>query len=241
MVTENQEPESVDPITAIQQDLDVEQGLDASTPALSPEQEAAVKVMMADQAKSYERQLSGVNKQLNGMTSRLDRTRNELVDIAKRESDTAFERLMSVMDEDQQRAARAWREADKVNNPQSDPTQPAAQELTPAQMEQIHQYVEGFGVNRNDPSLQAFYETIRDPSATEAQRLTTLQQGIAQANKQGTPTPTAATNPPVDRGAAASGNAGRPQTPDALMDAHIEGRMTTEQYKERMAAIGHPV
>lgn len=242
--------ESVDPITEVQQQIDSEQGQDAALSPFTTEQETAVRAMMAQQAKTYEGQLAAVNKQLSGFTGRLDATRNEMKGIAQQasgvlRSDMSFEQIVAGMTEEERAALTAWRDADRKV---STPGQPA-QEAADPRWEQIYMMAESMGLDRNDSNIN--YGVLENMSMTDAQRQSTFMASLAAAvQAKGSTvapppvpptTPPGEDNPPIDRGASGAGRAGRPQTEDYLMTEHIEGRMPTDVYKERMAAIGHPV
>lgn len=243
-MTQEQVPEQnqkTDVVTQVQNEMDAEQGSPETAQPLTQEQ---VKGMLEEQARGYERQIAG-------LTSKVDRGLNTMRSIAEGaqqatgvlRSDVSFEQLLTTMDEDQRAAALAWRDADRKANA---PVQPVDQE--PAQndnWERVYQMAENMGLDRNDPNIR--YTVLSDMTLTEVQReqqfMASLSTAVQQKGQAAAPAPAGTapateeiTNPPVDRGAAGTGSP--MNTQDQIMDAFIEGKLNSTQYRERMAAIG---
>lgn len=250
MTQENLEPqEPLDDITAIQQNMDAEQAGGQSASGVTLEQ---VQTLLQQQAQAYEHRIATQESQLRGLMSKQDNALNAIRGWTKDqlgglETRIGRDRFLESLDEDQRRTVDViLGEMDRrMPPPEEAPITTPVQDASTVeeQWAQVYTLVESMGLNRSDPRIQ--YAALTDSALAPEQRRSQFMQSLTAAVRTApapTPTPAApVANPPIDRGASGAGNAGRLQTVDSLMDLHIQGGITTEQYKERMAAIGHPV
>ena len=142
-------------------------------------------------------------------------------------------------------------ELEKAQSPQ-----PEEQEQAPAspntddQWQQVYHIVRSFGLDPQNQGIQ--YAVLSDPNLTPQQRQDAFLQNLGvvargggevgqqppQTGQQQPPVQQNGVNPPVEQGGQATGAL---RTPDDIRDAFITGAISTDQYRERMNALGQPI
>ena len=160
----------------------------------------------------------------------------------------------SLDDEDQQKFApimQQLEELEKAKTPQT-----AEQGQTPentnndTQWQQVYNIVRNFGLDPQDQGIQ--YAILSDPNMTPQPRQDAFLQNLGtvvrggggsgqqpqQSGQQPPPVQQNGVNPPIEQGGQATGTL---RTPDDVRDAFITGAISTDQYRERMNALGQPI
>lgn len=252
MVTDGLEPdveEQTDEVSQDQATLDVEQGLEA-TPEF---------VSKAD----HDRAVQELAAQVRGLQGKQDKALNSIRQDASREVDERVEARLKQMVAEQQRSsyiAQLSDEQREVAEPLLNEIQALRTEMMPQTQPVQQQAVNGvdyealdnaakmvqrFGLAWDDEHVR--YGVIGDPNLTPDQQEELFYQSILVAvqNKQNTaPSPAAApqrqtANPPVE--AEPSNARGTIRNADDLRDAFIQGKLSNEEYKQRMQSFGEAV
>ena len=259
MVTENDMAESVvDEITQTQQQLDQEQGIPVGQPVTPP---GGAEAVSAEDVRNLQRMVSGLQSKFD---TGLNAIRRDVVEDAKQQiaaattgwqSQLARDRWLEGLDEndkalvgplmDEIQQLRAER-----NTP---PPQQPTQTIDPATAwDQVYQFVESVGINRNNPDVR--YGLLTDTNLPEDQRrnqfLAHLQQLRGVASNQPSATqpqrqqPPTTPNPPIEAPSGTQGSMSR----DQIMDLYIANQLGTANdpsghgaYRELMAKNGFQI
>ena len=240
MTTEQQQDPIDDAISQAQQELDQEQSVD---------QPQSVSM---DQFNQLTQQLGSVQSQLSGLQGFMNKSadairRDVSQDVQNRfaslESDMGRKAFLSGIDDPQERerTEMIFQEMDRRMPAQSQPTTgaPSQQEASAAPQQTwdtFYSWLEKQGVSRDDPMLN--YQALN--SGDTATFLFTVGQAVqakVQAKSATQPArraPAQTASPPVEGpGANAQAN-----NLDQLYDLLLTGKITGEQYKERLETLG---
>ena len=257
MTTEQNNLDNV--IDEVQAELDVEQGLSTSTEdTLSI---AQVQALMEGQKDEFQKQLdatrSHADRAVNAVRRDYESSVGQKVDDRLNAIQQEQGRLNwwnALDDEDQQKFApimQQLEELEKAQSPQT-PEQEQAPENpnTDAQWQQVYHIVRSFGLDPQNQGIQ--YAVLSDPNMTPQQRQDAFLQNLGtvvrggggsgqqpqQSGQQPPPVQQNGVNPPIEQGGQATGSL---RTPDDVRDAFITGALSTDQYRERMNALGQPI
>jgi hypothetical protein len=257
MTTEQNNLDNV--IDEVQAELDVEQGLSTSTEdTLSI---AQVQALMEGQKDEFQKQLdatrSHADRAVNAVRRDYESSVGQKVDDRLNAIQQEQGRLNwwnALDDEDQQKFApimQQLEELEKAQSPQT-PEQEQAPENpnTDAQWQQVYHIVRSFGLDPQNQGIQ--YAVLSDPNMTPQQRQDAFLQNLGtvvrggggsgqqpqQSGQQPPPVQQNGVNPPIEQGGQATGSL---RTPDDVRDAFITGTISTDQYRERMNALGQPI
>ena len=257
MTTEQNNLDNV--IDEVQAELDVEQGLSTSTEdTLSI---AQVQALMEGQKDEFQKQLdatrSHADRAVNAVRRDYESSVGQKVDDRLNAIQQEQGRLNwwnALDDEDQQKFApimQQLEELEKAQSPQT-PEQEQAPENpnTDAQWQQVYHIVRSFGLDPQNQGIQ--YAVLSDPNMTPQQRQDAFLQNLGtvvrggggsgqqpqQSGQQPPPVQQNGVNPPIEQGGQATGSL---RTPDDVRDAFITGSISTDQYRERMNALGQPI
>ena len=257
MTTEQNNLDNV--IDEVQAELDVEQGLSTSTEdTLSI---AQVQALMEGQKDEFQKQLdatrSHADRAVNAVRRDYESSVGQKVDDRLNAIQQEQGRLNwwnALDDEDQQKFApimQQLEELEKAKTPQT-----AEQEQAPenanndTQWQQVYNIVRNFGLDPQDQGIQ--YAILSDPNMAPQQRQDAFLQNLGevarggvgsgqqpqQSGQQPPPVQQNGVNPPIEQGGQATGSL---RTPDDVRDAFITGAISTDQYRERMNALGQPI
>lgn len=224
---------ATDPITQDQEQLDTQSAVAAP---LTAEQ-------IADIVRA---QVAPLQSQISGVQSLHDRGLNAIRSDMQRQVDARVEELrrekfLSELPED----ATPRQVANALLEYQKEPAQEPVRQQEPVQnaWEAVYQYVEDFGLKRDDPKIN--YSLLVNPALSAQDRQKQFHANIAQVMQTPAPQPPSQPpsqpptgNPPVPAG---GGTGNSLTTVDDVRDAFIENRLTTDEFKEKMAALGEPV
>jgi hypothetical protein len=252
MVTEN--PDLTDEVTQEQETLDQEQGI-------SPNAETG------PTTHQLQAQISALEQSNRGLQSKIDTGLNAVrrdtaawaqgqIDLLK--GDIENQTYLAGLDEDQRLMVQGLQNYvdRKVPSTPQTSTDTAASTMAPTQQSLVEQwtpvidYVESFGISRNDPRVQYAMVAAAD-NQVDTSKFTAFRDHVVKLRAQdlamaGQPTqarqatiPTLQTgSPPVE----GSGNvsAGSITTPDSARDAFLNRTIDRETYLEKMAGFGEP-
>lgn len=258
MATDNMENlDGQDVIGQEQQDLDSQQGIQAST--AQPLTEEQVRQIVQQQSDANLREMRGLqgllDKGLDAIrrdtTADLDRRiaemqagagRQQFLSSLDEEEREKFERVLTLMDAERNAAAPMSQAVSTAATPQEDP------------MEAAYRYVEASGLQRNNPSIN--YSILTNSTLDSQQREETFVQNVrnvrdqyvvrqALASNQSAPTQTnsptnsptnsrtnSVQHPPIDGG---QGMPSQSQAEEDIEADFIADRITETVYRERMA------
>ena len=257
MTTEQNNLDNV--IDEVQAELDIEQGLSTRTEdTLSM---AQVQALLEGQKDEFQKQLdatrSHADRAVNAVRRDYESSVGQKVDDklnALQQEQGKLNWWNSLDDEDQQKFApimQQLEELEKAKTPQT-----AEQGQTPentnndTQWQQVYNIVRNFGLDPQDQGIQ--YAILSDPNMTPQQRQDAFLQNLGtvvrggggsgqqpqQSGQQPPPVQQNGVNPPIEQGGQATGTL---RTPDDVRDAFITGAISTDQYRERMNALGQPI
>ena len=257
MTTEQNNLDNV--IDEVQAELDVEQGLSTSTEdTLSM---AQVQALLEGQRDEFQKQLdatrSHADRAVNAVRRDYESSVGQKVDDRLNAIQQEQGRLNwwnALDDEDQQKFAPIMQQLEELEKAQS--PQPEEQEQAPAspntddQWQQVYHIVRSFGLDPQNQGIQ--YAVLSDPNLTPQQRQDAFLQNLGtvvrgggevgqqppQTGQQQPPVQQNGVNPPVEQGGQATGAL---RTPDDIRDAFITVAISTDQYRERMNALGQPI
>ena len=250
MTTDNNDVTQI--IDQAQQEIDAEQGIVETTSELSQVQ--ALQSQLAAQTEQV-RQLTSMVNASRGHTDRaLNAIRGDFDKAVEDKINQMGERarqqqLLESIDEEQRPFFQHMMDRlDKVDNTsqtQSGQEQVITDSDTQSQWQQVYTMVQQMGINPQDPRVN--YQLLVDPSvATPEQRQGNFMQNLTQilnsntGSQQSQPTTqNTNTNPPVESMSPSSATALR--NADDIRDAYISGTITTDEYRDRMGAIGENV
>jgi hypothetical protein len=239
-MTQEEIPEQAidDAVSQTQVDMDRDQGLQNGT---TPEMLTRVEVeqMLAEQARVYQGQIAGLQSKVD---TGLNAVRRDTQTWAQQQMGDLQTRLgreswLNSLDEDQRSLVTPLvQQMDRMQPapaplPDSAPTAYSDAGMLDTQMDFV---IQGFGLQPNDVRInkaalragdqQGFMQSIRSAIAAD----TTAQP--PQPRQQSAPQ---AVNPPVE-GRGQSSNNGT----DSIMNQHIRGEISIEEYKRRMSEQG---
>ena len=242
-------------IDQAQQELDAEQGIVETTSEVSQVQ--ALQEQLAQQNQQI-KELSGMVNASRGHVDRsLNAIRNDsatdigrIVDerLASMNDKLQQQQLLENLDESQRGVfEHVLNKLDKVEastyvqQPVQQPPQNGGQDP----WLDIYNMVSDMGLDRTDPRIQ--YALLIDESVEPRQRQANFFQNLmsvrdtgSQGQAQSQPAQqTSNANPPVESMSPSSATALR--NADDIRDAYISGTITTDEYRDRMGAIGENV
>jgi hypothetical protein len=258
MTTEQNNLDNV--IDEVQAELDIEQGLSTTTEdTLSI---AQVQALLENQKNEFQKQLdatrSHADRAVNAVRRDYESSVGQKVDDklnALQQEQGKLNWWNSLDEEDQQKFApimQQLEELEKAKTPQTAEQGQAPENANnDTQWQQVYNIVRNFGLDPQDQGIQ--YAILSDPNMTPQQRQDAFLQNLGtvvrggggsgqqpQQSGQSQPSPVQqnGVNPPIEQGGRA---AGALRTPDGLRDAFVEGELTTQEYRERMSALGKSI
>jgi len=257
MTTEQNNLDNV--IDEVQAELDIEQGLSTTTEdTLSI---AQVQALLENQKNEFQ-------KELNATRSHADRAVNAVrrdyeTELQRRDSEASQSQLQqeriaywnSLDPEDQQKMGPIMAQLERLEQAQVQqaPQEEPQTENVPQSNEDwqnVYNIVRQFGVDPQNDGIR--YAVLSDPSMTPEKRRDAFLQNLGevarggvgsgqqpqQSGQQPPPVQQNGVNPPIEQGGQATGTL---RTPDDVRDAFITGAISTDQYRERMNALGQPI
>ena len=250
MTTDNNDVTQI--IDQAQQEIDAEQGIVETTSELSQVQ--ALQSKIAEQTEQVRQLASMVNasrghtdRALNAIRGDFDKAVEDKINMMGERA--RQEQLLESIDEDQRPFFQHMMDRlDKVDNTsqtQSGQEQVITDSDTQSQWQQVYTMVQQMGINPQDPRVN--YQLLVDTSvATPEQRQGNFMQNLTQilssttSPQQSQPVAqNTSANPPVESMSPSSTTALR--NADDIRSAYISGTITTDDYREKMGAIGENV
>ena len=263
MTTENDDLGEV--IAEVQREMDSEQGLEQQ-PASATLTADQVQQMIEAQSRSLQSQISGLQ---GYMSKGLNSIREDTQSWAKQEigdlrSAMGQEQWLASLDDDQRNLVqpllaeltktrqmvqdRAVQQPAQAEQPVPDAMPQPQQQNVAEEWERIYVFVESMGLGRNDPNVN--YNSLTDQSVPAPQRETNFIASVRSAMQQqiggASPEPPGQNrqrqrtdSPPVESGPA--GGATAMNSVDDVRSAYIENKISQEEYRSRLAALGEPV
>jgi hypothetical protein len=260
MTTEQDNVDNV--IDEVQAELDIEQGLSTTTEdTLSI---AQVQALLENQKNEFQKELnatrSHADRAVNAVRRDYESSVGQMVDdklsvLQQQQGRQAW--WSNLSQEEQELVGPLVQQLETLEQQGGQPAQPAQQGAPQSQpyeeqMQQVHQIVRSFGVDPQDQGIR--YDILSDPNMTPQQRQDAFLRNLGDIKSQGVggsgqqpqqsgqqqppPVQQNGVNPPIEQGGQATGTL---RTPDDVRDAFITGSISTDQYRERMNALGQPI
>jgi len=189
------------------------------------------------------------SRQVAGLQSKVDKglnaIRRDTEEQTKRQQEAAIQQYLEQVPEEHRETFRAianqnmqYREQLSQIETQPEPTQEVSAEWEP-----IYAIPRSMGLDPQTPGID--YASFTDAGLTEGQRrdrffasIKTVMSGNTTSETPATPQTTEQVQSPPTGGTPTSGSASNLRSEEQIQRAYIEGKLTKEQYQQRLTEVG---
>ena len=238
MTQENVEEQSV--LDQDQAQLDAVQ--EETTPQAAPT-DAVTKELQALR-EDFSRQVAGLQSKVD---KGLNAIRRDTEEKALREQETAMRQYLEQVPEEHREAFQMLANQNsqyqkQISQLQNGDVPEQTQEVS-SEWEQIYAIPKSMGLDPQTPGID--YAAFTDAGLTEGQRrdrffasIKTVMSGNTTSETPATPQTTEQVQSPPTGGTPTSGSASNLRSEEQIQRAYIEGKLTKEQYQQRLTEVG---
>ena len=238
MTQENVEEQSV--LDQDQAQLDAVQ--EETTPQTAPT-DAVTKELQALR-EDFSRQVAGLQSKVD---KGLNAIRRDTEEKALREQETAMRQYLEQVPEEHREAFQMLANQNsqyqkQISQLQNGDVPEQTQEVS-SEWEQIYAIPKSMGLDPQTPGID--YAAFTDAGLTEGQRrdrffasIKTVMSGNTTSETPATPQTTEQVQSPPTGGTPTSGSASNLRSEEQIQRAYIEGKLTKEQYQQRLTEVG---
>ena len=238
MTQENIEEQSV--LDQDQAQLDAVQ--EETTPQTAPT-DAVTKELQALR-EDFSRQVAGLQSKVD---KGLNAIRRDTEEQTKRQQEAAIQQYTEQLPEEHRETFRAianqnMQYRDQISKMETGDVQPEQTQVS-TEWEPIYAIPRSMGIDPQTPGID--YAAFTDEGLTEGQRrdrffasIKTVMSGNTTSETPATPQTTEQVQSPPTGGTPTSGSASNLRSEEQIQRAYIEGKLTKEQYQQRLTEVG---
>jgi len=191
------------------------------------------------------------SRQVAGLQSKVDKglnaIRRDTEEQTKRQQEAAIQQYTEQLPEEHRETFRAianqnMQYRDQISKMETGDVQPEQTQVS-TEWEPIYAIPRSMGIDPQTPGID--YEAFTDEGLTEGQRrdrffasIKTVMSGNTTSGTPATPQTTKQVQSPPTGGTPTSGSASNLRSEEQIQRAYIEGKLTKEQYQQRLTEVG---
>jgi len=191
------------------------------------------------------------SRQVAGLQSKVDKglnaIRRDTEEQTKRQQEAAIQQYTEQLPEEHRETFRAianqnMQYRDQISKMETGDVQPEQTQVS-TEWEPIYAIPRSMGIDPQTPGID--YEAFTDEGLTEGQRrdrffasIKTVMSGNTTSGTPATPQTTEQVQSPPTGGTPTSGSASNLRSEEQIQRAYIEGKLTKEQYQQRLTEVG---
>jgi len=191
------------------------------------------------------------SRQVAGLQSKVDKglnaIRRDTEEQTKRQQEAAIQQYTEQLPEEHRETFRAianqnMQYRDQISKMETGDVQPEQTQVS-TEWEPIYAIPRSMGIDPQTPGID--YEAFTDEGLTEGQRrdrffasIKTVMSGNTTPETPATPQTTEQVQSPPTGGTPTSGSASNLRSEEQIQRAYIEGKLTKEQYQQRLTEVG---